>query len=281
MIDTHTLSEVHEVHADDRTQRVRPAQPALMVENLSAGYSGGRQAIHDVSFQVMKGERVAVIGPNGAGKSTLFKSIAGLLPFAAGSVSIHGESCQKSHNIVGYVPQNNEIDWNFPVTVSDVVMMGRARQIGWLRLPGRHDREIVMTSLAEVGLEDVADRQIGDLSGGQRRRVFIARALAQEADVLLLDEPFNGVDTAAEDEIMETLDRLSVQGVTLIVATHDMEMARDRFDKLLLLKQRVIGFGPPEEVFQPDLLKQAYGGSVSVVQQDGQTFVITDEHGCC
>src|SRR5690606_8282457 len=133
---------------------------------------------------------------------------------------------------------------------------------------------IVRDSLAEVGLEAFADRQIGALSGGQRRRVFIARALAQEADVLLLDEPFNGVDTAAEDEIMDTLDKLSAQGVTLLVATHDMEMARDRFDKLLLLKQTVIGFGHPDEVFRPDLLKQAYGGSVSLVQQGEQTFVI-------
>lgn len=280
MIDTHSPSQTHAVHSENGLTH-QPARPALVVDQLTTGYTGTRRTIHDVSFQVLKGERVAVIGPNGAGKSTLFKSIAGLLPFTRGSVSIHGESCQKSHNIVGYVPQNNEIDWNFPVTVSDVVMMGRARQIGWLRLPGRNDRMIVQDSLAEVGLEAFADRQIGALSGGQRRRVFIARALAQEADVLLLDEPFNGVDTTAEDEIMDTLDKLSAQGVTLLVATHDMEMARDRFDKLLLLKQTVIGFGHPDEVFRPDLLKQAYGGSVSLVQQGEQTFVITDEHGCC
>jgi ABC-type Mn2+/Zn2+ transport system ATPase subunit len=260
---------------------IQPMRPALVVDHLTAGYAGGRQAIQDVNFQVYGGERVAVIGPNGAGKSTLFKSIAGLIPFTGGSVSIHDQSCETRHNIVGYVPQNNEIDWNFPVTVSDVVMMGRARQIGWLRLPSRQDREIVVSSLAEVGLEAFAQRQIGELSGGQRRRVFIARTLAQEADVLLLDEPFNGVDTAAEEEIMDTLDTLSEQGVTLLVATHDMEMARGRFDKMLVLKQRVIGYGTPAEVFRPELLKQAYGGSVSVVQEGEETFIIADEHGCC
>jgi manganese/iron transport system ATP-binding protein len=256
------------------------AAPALMVDHLTAGYAGSRNAVQDVSFQVFGGERVAVIGPNGAGKSTLFKSIAGLIPFTGGSISIHGQSCETSHNIVGYVPQNNEIDWNFPVTVSDVVMMARARQIGWLRLPSRGDRDIVTNSLKEVGLEAFAQRQIGELSGGQRRRVFIARALAQEADVLLLDEPFNGVDTSAEEEIMDTLETLSAQGVTLLVATHDMDMARSRFDKMLVLKQRVIGYGTPEAVFRPEILKQAYGGSVSVVQQGEETFIIADEHGC-
>jgi ABC-type Mn2+/Zn2+ transport system ATPase subunit len=265
------------------TQQISPSatESVLVVNRLTAGYPGSRQAVQDVSFQVFGGERVAVIGPNGAGKSTLFKSIVGLIPFTDGSISIHGQSCETSHNIVGYVPQNNEIDWNFPVTVRDVVMMGRARQIGWLRLPSRHDRAIVMDSLAEVGLDAFAQRQIGELSGGQRRRVFIARALAQEADVLLLDEPFNGVDPSAEEEIMDTLEKLSDQSVTLLVATHDMEMARSRFDKILILKQRVIGYGTPDEVFRPELLKQAYGGSVSLVQQGEETFIITDEHGCC
>lgn len=275
MVDTLLHPAVHQLN-------LLPASaPVLIVDHLTAGYAGSRQAIQDVTFQVFGGERVAVIGPNGAGKSTLFKSIAGLIPFSAGSVSIHGQNCETSHNIVGYVPQNNEIDWNFPVTVSDVVMMGRARRIGWLRLPSRHDRDIVLHSLQEVGLEAFAQRQIGELSGGQRRRVFIARALAQEADVLLLDEPFNGVDTSAEDEIVETLEKLSAQNVTMLVATHDMEMARSRFDKMLILKQRVLGYGTPEEVFRPELLKQAYGGSVSVVQEGIETFIIADEHGCC
>jgi ABC-type Mn2+/Zn2+ transport system ATPase subunit len=261
--------------------RSSQAVPVLSVQHLSAGYPGDRRAIDGVSFNVHQGERIAVIGPNGAGKSTLFKAIVGLLPFTDGSVSIHGEDCRASHNLVGYVPQHNEIDWNFPATVGDVVMMGRARQIGWFRLPGRSDWRIVQDILAQVGMERYTKRQIGELSGGQKRRVFIARALAQDTDVLLLDEPFSGVDSAASDEIMEALDMLQKYGVTVILATHDMEMATQRFDKLLLLKRQVIAYGAPEEVFTPTHLKAAYGGRVSVLQEAGQMYVLADEHGCC
>lgn len=255
--------------------------PALSVDNLSAGYPGDRRAIEHISFEVDRGERVAVIGPNGAGKSTLFKAIVGLIPFTSGSVSIYGEDCRTSHNRVGYVPQHNEIDWSFPATVSDVVMMGRARQIGWFRLPGQADRRIVDEVLAQVGMETFANRQIGELSGGQKRRVFIARALAQNTNVLLLDEPFSGVDASAEDEIMQALDMLRDYQVTVVLATHDMEMATQRFDRMLLLKKVVIAYGTPEEVFTPAHLKAAYGGRVSVLQEAGQMYVLADEHGCC
>jgi ABC-type Mn2+/Zn2+ transport system ATPase subunit len=255
--------------------------PALSVQTLSAGYAGARQTIENINFDVERGERVAVIGPNGAGKSTLFKAIVGLIPFTNGSVSIHGEDCRASHNMVGYVPQHNEIDWNFPATVGDVVMMGRARQIGWFRLPRRSDWRLVEDKLAQVGMAQYINRQIGELSGGQKRRVFIARALAQNTDVLLLDEPFSGVDTAAEDEIMQALDMLQANRVTVILATHDMEMATQRFDRMLLIKKHVIGFGTPEEVFTPVNLKAAYGNRVSVLQDAGQMYVLADEHGCC
>jgi len=255
-------------------------QPALSVENLSAGYPGARSAIEAVSFDMQRGERVAVLGPNGAGKSTLFKAIVGLLPFDAGQVSIHGEDCRASHNMVGYVPQHNEIDWNFPVTVRDVVMMGRTRHIGWLRWPGRKHWDAVDAALERVGMADFRSRQIGQLSGGQRRRVFIARALAQETDVLLLDEPFSGVDVAAEHEIMDTLDMLQAQRVTVLLATHDLAMASSRFDRLLLLKRTVIAYGQPEHVFTPDALKAAYGGRVGMFQQGQGAFFILDEHGC-
>jgi len=174
---------------------------ALSVVDLSAGYAGQGKAIEGVNFEVLSGERVAVIGPNGAGKSTLFKAIVGLIPFSSGSISIHGKDCRSSHNLVGYVPQQEEIDWSFPANVYDVVMMGRTRQIGWLRWPRRLDHEIVHSVLEQVGLANFANRQIGQLSGGQKRRVFIARALAQETDVLLLDEPFSGVDVAANTKL--------------------------------------------------------------------------------
>jgi manganese/iron transport system ATP-binding protein len=254
--------------------------PALTVEDLSAGYVGNREAMTAISFDVQRGERVGVLGPNGAGKSTLFKAIVGLIPHHTGRISIHGEDCRASHNMVGYVPQHEEIDWRFPVTVRDVVMMGRLREIGWFRWPGRHDWEAVDATLARVGMGQFWDRQIGQLSGGQKRRVFIARALAQATDVLLLDEPFSGVDAAAENEIMELLDLLRAEHVSVILATHDMHMAGRAFDRLLLINRSVIAYGPPDEVFTPETLGQAYGGRIGVFQTGGQTIIIADEHGC-
>ena len=254
--------------------------PALSVHDLSAGYPGARSAVQHASFEVSRGERVGVVGPNGAGKSTLFKAVVGLIPHHTGHISIHGEDCRTSHRMVGYVPQQEEIDWSFPVTVRDVVVMGRLRKIGWLRWPSRRDWEAADAVLARVGMADFRNRQIGQLSGGQRRRVFIARALAQETDVLLLDEPFSGVDVAAEEEIMETLDLLRDEGVSVVLATHDLSTAIMRFDKLLLLNRRVIAFGEPPAVFTADRLKETYGGRVGVVQGSGETVVIVDEHGC-
>ncbi len=254
--------------------------PALSAYNVSAGYPGERRALDSATFDVMPGESVAVIGPNGAGKSTLFKSIAGLLPFTQGEVSIHGEDCRTSHNMVGYVPQHESIDWDFPVNVFDVVLMGRTREIGWLRWPRRKDHDSVQKLLGQLSLDHLAKRQIGELSGGQKRRVFIARALAQETNVLLLDEPFTGVDAAAEGEIMETLDILHGQGITILLATHDLGKAARHFDKIMLLKREIIAFGTPNEVMRPQVLRQAYGGAIGIFEQDGQTLIIADEHGC-
>lgn len=266
------------VAASERVAGAIP--PALSVNGVSAGYPGQPPAIAGVTFQVMRGERVAVIGPNGAGKSTLFKAVVGLLPFSAGYISIHGKDCRNSHNMVGYVPQSEEIDWSFPVTVQDVVMMGRARRIGWLRRASRQDYAMVRSALEQVGLEHVAARQIGQLSGGQKRRVFIARALAQETNVLLLDEPFSGVDVAAEHEIMETLDQLQQAQITILLATHDLNMAATRFDRMLVIRHHVIAFGTPAEVFNPEVLHQAYGGRIGIFHEGHQTVVIADEHGC-
>ncbi|GAB4444061.1 MAG: metal ABC transporter ATP-binding protein [Anaerolineae bacterium] len=250
------------------------------MHDLSAGYPGARGAIQGVSFSVWRGERVGLVGPNGAGKSTLFKALVGLIPHDTGHVSIHGEDCSTSHRMIGYVPQQEEIDWGFPVTVRDVVMMGRARRIGWLRWPRRRDWEAVDAMLESVGLAALRHRQIGQLSGGQRRRVFIARALAQATDVLLLDEPFSGVDAAAEEEIMETLDLLRARGVSVVLATHDLGMAVNEFDRLLLLNRQVIAYGAPAAVFNADTLKRAYGGRLGVIEEGQRTLVIVDEHGC-
>jgi ABC-type Mn2+/Zn2+ transport system ATPase subunit len=253
--------------------------PSLLVHELSAGYPGERSAIDHISFTVNPGESVAVLGPNGAGKSTLFKTIVGLIPHHTGHISMSGEDCATSHQMIGYVPQQEAIDWTFPVTVRDVVMMGRARKIGWLRWPRSKDWAIVDSLLNRVGMLPFRNRQIGQLSGGQRRRVFIARALAQETTVLLLDEPFSGVDAAAGEEIMGVLDMLHDDGVTIILATHDMGLAANRFDKLLLVNQQVIAFGTRDEVFTAENLRNAYRGRVEVVQDGTQTIVIVDEHG--
>lgn len=252
--------------------------PALLVHELSAGYPGARVAIEKVSFSVPPGVSVAVLGPNGAGKSTLFKSIVGLIPHHTGHISLHGEDCATSHTHIGYVSQHEAIDFTFPVTVRDVVLMGLTRQIGWLRGPGRKHWAAADAALDRVGMGDFRQRQIGQLSGGQRRRVFIARALVQQTNVLLLDEPFSGVDAAAGEEIMRVLDSLHADGLTLILATHDMNLAATRFDRLLLLNHSVIAYGPREEVFTAEVLGQAYQGQIGVVQSGEGTVLIMDEH---
>ncbi len=253
--------------------------PALDVKNLSAGYPGDKRAINHLTFTIQSGERVALIGPNGAGKSTLFKAIGGLIPFTNGEISVMGEDCRSSHAFVGYVPQQNEIDWSFPVTVYDVVMMGRARQSRWFSWWRRDDHAVVHDLLEQLNLSQFANRQISQLSGGQRRRVFIARALAQDSRVLLMDEPFTGVDTAAEQEIMNTLDLLTEQGITILLATHDLGRAGRDFDRVLLLKRQLIGFDTPQIVMQPNMLRQAYGGALTVFQQGDETIFIADERG--
>jgi ABC-type Mn2+/Zn2+ transport system ATPase subunit len=246
------------------------------VQNVSAGYPAARDAIQDISFVVHEGERIAVLGPNGAGKSTLFKAIVGLIPFNEGEISIHGQDCRTSHTLVGYVPQNNTVDWRFPATVGDVVMMGRLRQIGWFRFANRRHWEVVNHLLDQVGMVDLRNRRIGQLSGGQRQRVFIARALAQETDVLLLDEPFSGVDATAAREILDVLDRLQSERVTVLIATHDLNLASTRFDRVMLIRQRLIAAGTPAQVFTPENFQLAYGSHVGVFRDGG--FFVVDEH---
>jgi manganese/iron transport system ATP-binding protein len=215
---------------------------------------------------------VAVVGPNGAGKSTLFKALVGLIHPRAGSIETNGAE-------IGYVTQRSAVDWSFPVTVHDVVMMGRIGKMGWLRWQRPRDREIVQRSLAQVGMADYAGRQIGELSGGQQQRVFIARALAQEATILLMDEPFSGVDAPAQESILEILERLRQQGVTILVSTHDLNLAVERFDRLALLNQRLVAYGLPREVVTPQNLAAAYGGQ-AVWRGEDYAMVLGDID-CC
>ncbi len=259
----------HAVHVADA--------PILELVNVSVRYNG-RVALDDVSFRLTKGERVAVVGPNGAGKSTLFKVIAGVLEPASGEVRVAGHGpC--GHICIAYVPQRSEVDWNFPVTVADVVLMGRIGKMGLLRHPSRQDRALVRRCLDIVGLSDLADRQIGELSGGQQQRMFIARALAQEAELLLMDEPLTGLDVASQESIFHILETLRSQRVTVMVATHDLNMAAARFDRVMLLNKRLFGFGAAAEVFAPGRLREAYGENLRFVETENGIMVLSDT--CC
>ena len=250
---------------------------ALHVERLTAGYPGNRHAVDDVSFRVETGERVAIIGPNGAGKSTLFQAIVGVLSFTHGHIAIYGEDCHSSHSNVGYVPQQSAIDWSFPASVFDVVLMGRSRHIGWFRLARKQDREIVYDILDHLSLGDLAKRQISELSGGQRRRVFIARALAQDTRIMVLDEPFTGVDQTAEQEIIDTLDILTKHSITILLSTHHMQSAALHFDKVLILRQKVLAYGTPNEVLTAENLLAAFGAAAPVLHHGSDLLMFSKD----
>src|SRR3972149_1757118 len=199
----------------------QPDQPILDVVHLSVRYNG-HMALENITFHLHAGERVAVVGPNGAGKSTLFKAVAGVLSPTSGKVNIFGSTPNK-HVCIGYIPQRSQVDWNFPVSVADVVMMGRSAKLGPLNWPHKRDWEFVNHALETVEISDLASRQISQLSGGQQQRMFIARALAQEAELMLMDEPLSGLDTPSQEGILDLLDRLKMENVTVMVATHDLD----------------------------------------------------------
>ena len=247
---------------------------AVSVHSLTAGYEQ-RPAIVDVSFDLQTGERLAVVGPNGAGKSTLLKTLAGLLNPMKGEVRIHGHGpCQ--HICIAYVPQRNMLDWRFPITLSDFVMMGRTQRIGPFRRPRFHDREVTQRSLTAVELGSLANQQIEALSGGQQQRLFIARALAQEAELILFDEPLVGLDVHTHHDVLKLISSLRQRQVTVIMSLHDLTLASSHFDKLLLLKGEVMGFGSPEEVLVESVLKKAYGSCLHVVPGKDGAFVVHD-----
>jgi ABC-type Mn2+/Zn2+ transport system ATPase subunit len=259
------------------TVRHDATAPALALQGVSVRYDG-TSALEDVSLEVRRGDQIAVVGPNGAGKSTLFNVITGIVKPQQGSVHIAG-SGPYGHICVGYVPQRSRIDWRFPVNVSDVVMMGRVGKMGMLRRPGRQDRQQVQDALAQVDMLALANRQIGELSGGQQQRVFLARALAQEAELLLLDEPLAGLDIPSQEAILRILARMRAAGITLLIATHDLNQAAEQFDQMLLLNRRVVAYGPAAQVLTTENLARAYGGQLHVVHADGGDVVVTDS--CC
>ena len=232
------------------------SDPGITMEDVTV-MRGGHTALTEVTFSVGQGTLMGVLGPNGAGKSTLFEAIVGLLPLAKGTVKLHGSANENGG--VAYVPQRDKINWQFPATVQDVVTMGRGWNVGWFRQPGRQDREIVRDCLDRVDLWDKRKSLVTELSGGQRQRVFIARALAQEASVILLDEAFSGVDVGAQEGIVEVLQTLRDEGRVVLLATHDLTNMAQRFDQILCINHHVCAQGPPDVAFTPEVLEELYG----------------------
>lgn len=245
---------------------IKTGTPPLEIHDLTVAYHR-KPVLWGVDLEVPHGRLVGVVGPNGAGKSTLIKACMGLLPLASGWVKIFGRPFAEVPTQVGYLPQRESVDWDFPVNVMDVVLMGRYGRLGLVRRPGRADREIARACLEKVKLLPFAGRQIANLSGGQQQRVFLARALAQEAEIYFMDEPFAGVDAATETAIIAVLRELRDRGKTLLVVHHDLPTARQYFDMLLLLNMNVVAFGPTEQVFTSELLQKTYGGRLTILSE--------------
>jgi len=236
---------------------------ALRLNNVTVNH-GSVTALQNFTLEVVRGDQIAIIGPNGAGKSTLFNVITGLVKPDTGQVDIYG-SQPDEHICIGYVPQRSQIDWRFPVSVFDVVMMGRVGRIGLFHWPAQRDRKLVMDALHAVDMADLAKRQIGELSGGQQQRVFLARALAQETNLLLLDEPLAGLDIPSQETILSILDDLQTRGITMLVATHDLGQAAAHFPQVLLINCQLIARGAPAHVLTHANLAKAYGSHLHIV----------------
>ncbi|MDY8109344.1 manganese/iron ABC transporter ATP-binding protein [Fulvimarina sp. 2208YS6-2-32] len=259
-------------------------RPGIRVSNASVTYRNGLTALKSASFEVPHGSIAALVGVNGSGKSTLFKAIMGFAPLSEGRIEILGTSVAEAlrANAVAYVPQSEEVDWNFPVLVEDVVMMGRYGKMGFFRRPSKADHAAVAEALSRVAMADYRKRQIGELSGGQKKRVFLARALAQDGRVILLDEPFTGVDVGTEDAIVNLLRELAAEGRVMLVSTHNLGSVPEFCDYTVLLKRTVLASGPTREVFTRANLETAFGGvlrhfDLAVGDNAGATGILTDD----
>ncbi|MEO1514030.1 MAG: metal ABC transporter ATP-binding protein [Bacteroidota bacterium] len=241
---------------------------SISVRGVSVSYDR-KLVLSNIYLELEPSKICGVIGPNGAGKSTLFKAILGLVELSSGTVLINGNDISKERKRIVYVPQKNDVDWKFPATVQDVVLMGRYPYKGVFQRLNKEDHQIAQDALIEVGMEDFVDRQIGELSGGQQQRVFLARALCQQADIFLLDEPFVGVDVTTEDKIIQILKKLAAQGKTLLVVHHDLSTAKEYFDRIILLNQRLVAYGDTSVTFTDDNIAKAYGGQLSVLHKTG------------
>lgn len=247
---------------------------AIEAEDITIAYDD-KPVVWDVDFHVPQGVMMAIVGPNGAGKSTLLKGLLGLIPLTAGQVSVYGESYRKQRKKVGYVPQRTAVDWDFPTTVLDVVLMGTYGRLGWIKKPGKEEHFLATEALEKVGMREFADRQISQLSGGQQQRVFLARALTQKAEVYLMDEPFQGVDAATERAIIGILKDLKNAGKTVVAVHHDLQTVPEYFDWVTLLNVRRIAGGPVSQVFTKENLRKTYGGRLSFLDDKVSSEKIT------
>lgn len=243
-------------------------QAVISVKGLSVSYDRKR-VLTNIYLDIQPGHLYGVVGPNGAGKSTLFKAMLGLIDTNAGSVSINGRPVEDSRKEVVYVPQKSEVDWSFPATVLDIVLMGRYPHKKILQRMDQHDRDLAFAALKELGIESLRNRQIGELSGGQQQRVFLARALCQEADIFFLDEPFVGVDVTTEEKIIAVLKRLATEGKTLLVVHHDLSSAPEYFDQIIFINQRLVTYGPTDTIFTQENIAKTYGGQLPILHRTG------------
>ena len=255
----------------------KPDAPLLVMDHVTVHYET-RTVLDNISFGLSKGDGIALVGPKGAGKTTLFKVIAGILDPGEGVVQVSGHE-PGGHTCIAYVPQRSQVDWTFPATVADVVMMGRINKMGPFLWPQSDDWDIVHRSLDFVGLSDLVNRQISELSGGEQQLMFIARALAQEAELMLLDEPLNGLDVPAQEKILSILDTLQDRDVTFMISMHDLRLAAEQFKQVMLLNKKLLGFGSPEDVFIRELLLDAYQGHLHFVEGEFDTLAVGDD--CC
>ncbi|MHC4181130.1 MAG: metal ABC transporter ATP-binding protein [Planctomycetota bacterium] len=240
--------------------------PPLEIHDMTVAYHR-KPVLWDIDLTVPEGKLIGIVGPNGAGKSTLIKAVLGLVPLASGRVDLYGRPYARQRHLVGYVPQRESVDWDFPVTALDVVVMGTYGRLGWCRRPGASQRRRAEECLAQLGMEALGRRQIRQLSGGQQQRVFLARALAQDAQIYFMDEPFAGVDAATEQAIVGLLQSLRKTGKTVLVVHHDLQTVRDYFDHVILLNMRLIAVGPTKSTFTPENLNKTYGGRLTVLDE--------------
>lgn len=250
----------------------RPAVPAIEVHDLTVAYRT-KPVLWDIDVALPEGRLIAIVGPNGAGKSTLLKAILGLVPAVTGWVKVFGEPYEKRRSWVGYVPQRESVDWDFPTTALDVVTMGLYGRLGWFRRPAATHRDLARAALDQVGVADLADRQISQLSGGQQQRVFLARALAQDARLYLMDEPFAGVDVTTERAVLGLLQGLRDRGRTVVAVHHDLQTVADYFDHVVLLNMHLVDAGPVETTFTKDNLTRTYGGRLTALSNAAEALL--------